>query len=256
MQVDERIMKKVYRYMSLVIALVLIVLPISAVLAQTYTCSVNVVESDGNSYSQLPITLLINNQYLADSGYISSTGLDTRVRKGGTQVLHMLADDKLVFLSPINANESFIFDYTFGNAPLEGFHVIPGYGGSITVPDDASLEMGNHATLKVKGYTDITSGSDKNLVYKEDAFRLYVSDTGEITAAITGGSSVTATGLSSGVFETKVVLLDNVIYIYIDDILKDSTSMAGVGVPDNGNAWQFMQNSSMLSLEYVKLETE
>jgi len=65
--------------------------------AYTYYATVQVQETGGNSYSYLPIITDIDNDHLADNGYMSLTGLDTRVLAGSTELKHLVADDKVLF---------------------------------------------------------------------------------------------------------------------------------------------------------------
>ncbi|WP_149867358.1 hypothetical protein [Dehalococcoides mccartyi] len=56
----------------------------------------------------------------------------------------------------------------------------------MTADDDASLELGNNFIIEQEGYINTDASSDKNLVYKEGAFRSYVSGDNEITSSIYG----------------------------------------------------------------------
>jgi len=231
----------------------------SVVLAYTYTTSITAIESDGNSYTQLPVIATVNNQYLADNGYISSTGLDTKVLRGATELPHMLANDKTLFCSAMSANEQSNFNYTFGNTALESFPIIVGHGGYVTVSDDGSIELSNTFAIELKGYVDTSSGSDKNLIYKQDAFRVYVNASYSVRAAILGtGDSeslaVTATPVSSGVHIVKVTADATNFKIFIDGNEKGTIALGANSVPDNGNPWKIMQNNVMPYMEYLKIE--
>ena len=233
-----------------VIAAALIAVP---VLAHSYTASISVTESSSNDYTQLPIIATINNQYLIDNGYITSTGLDTKVLKGGSELPHMLTGDKTLFCSNINASEQTNFNYTLGNSALDAFPVIVGYSGYITVSDHADLELGDSFEIELRGYVDTSAGSDKNLIFKNAAFKLYISAAGSIKAEITGGTSVTATSISSGVHTIEVTANETDLKIYVDTVEKDSSALGGVGVPDNTNNWTIMQNNCILYMEYFKI---
>ena len=50
--------------------------------AYSYYATVQVQETGGNSYDYLPVIVDNDNDYLADNGYMSLTGLDTRVLSG------------------------------------------------------------------------------------------------------------------------------------------------------------------------------
>jgi len=80
--------------LSLALAVVAILLVIVPALA-AYYAYIYVEESDGNSYEELPLICSVNITPLVESGFISSTGLDTRVITGdGATLPHMLANDK------------------------------------------------------------------------------------------------------------------------------------------------------------------
>lgn len=189
-------MKRRLIYIGILLSLVVALIAYTAmpVFAWTYTTTIQVIESNSNSYSDLAITALVDNDYLADNGYIGAEGLDTRVSVGGTATQHMVAEDRVNFIYDINADSTSNFAYSFGNDDLDNFYIIPGYDGYITVSDDADLELGDTFEIDQKGYIDTLSGSDKNLVYKEDAFSVYISAHQEITATFedwvspTGGS--------------------------------------------------------------------
>ena len=86
-------MKKLLRLIPILLVAMLLIAP--PVLAQSYTC--NIAVTSDSAYTQLPITTAVNNQYLADNGYISASGLDTRVLLTGSELPHMLANDKTLF---------------------------------------------------------------------------------------------------------------------------------------------------------------
>jgi len=181
-------------FYGLMLAGMLIMVIASPVLAAVYYASVQVQESDGSSYTRLPIMVSLDNEYLADNNYILATGLDTRVITGSSVELpHLVVDDRLLFVSNINANNTYNFKYTTGNTPLTDMPIIVGYDGYITIPSEISddMQLGDDFEIEFDGYVDTSVGSNKNLVYKWEAFRLYISDTSEITAAITDGDSPT-----------------------------------------------------------------
>ena len=181
-------MKKTIR--ALVLALTLAVLVVTPALAYTYSASIAVTELGVSSYTQLPLTAAINNQYLANNGYMLGTGLDTDVLEGAVALPHLVASDRLLFCADIVASQQADFNYTLGNTPPESdMPVVVGYDGYVTITDDNSIELENVFEIEQKGYIDTsagTAGTDKHLVYKPYAFRLWVSDTQEISAEIIG----------------------------------------------------------------------
>jgi len=172
-----------------VLALILLVLVGGTVFAAyTYYANIQVQETDGNSYTYLPIIADVDNDYLSDNGYISLTGLDTRVLAGSTELKHLVVDDSVLFVAPtVGANSTGNYKYTLNNTEdLDSFPIIMGYDGYVTISDNATLELGDDFEIEFDGYVDTSSGADKNLVHKEDAFKAWVSDSGEISAAVPG----------------------------------------------------------------------
>jgi len=168
--------KKTFKIALLaLVTLVLISSPIFA--AYSYYVTIQVQETNGTGYDYLPIMADVDNDHLADNGYMSLTGLDTRILSGSTELEHMVADDKVLFVPPsTDGNGTSNYKYTLGNSLLSDFPIIVGDGGYITVSDDASLELGNDFEIEISGYMDTDADSNKNLVYKEDAFWTRVSD--------------------------------------------------------------------------------
>lgn len=243
-------MKKLVLMVLLLLALVVA----TPVLAQTYITSIIVTENASNSYSMLPIAASIGNEYLAGNGFITSSGLDTRVLKVSSQMYHMLADDKTLFCSVIGAGESSVFHYTFGNSALDSFPVIVGYGGYVTVPDDGDLELRGDFVIEVSGHFNTDNASGKYILHKENAFSLFVSPTvsGNITVTITGGNSLTALNVLSG--EYDIIVSANVTHwwIEVDTVLKD-IQVLSANVTDNSNSWSMFAGNSMSYVEYIKV---
>jgi len=72
----------------------------------------------------------------------------------------------------------------------------PGAGGMTTPDNNADLELGDNFTIEQTGWVNTDNGTSKNLVYKQDAFRTYVSETvsENITSAILSTQWTTPTG--------------------------------------------------------------
>ena len=161
--------------MSVLVAL-LVTMPILAASSATIT----VTESLGNSYDMVGATASMDNAYLASNGFIFSTGLDVDINS----LSFMLASDRTIVATPLTANGTVLLPYTTGNTPTSAFDILTGHEGYITVADSAALELGNNFEIELEGYVDTSSDSNKNLVNKQDAFRTYVSASGEITSTV------------------------------------------------------------------------
>ncbi len=239
----------------LALILILAALVVTPVLAYSYTASIIVIEDDTAGYTELPIIMGGDNQFLADNSYMTATGLDTRILKASLEMPHMIVTNKTLFTSDITQNSQTNFNYTFGNTALDNFNIVIGYGGHITVPDVVNLELGDSFEVEIKGYIDTSAGADKNLVYKASAFKIYISAEGSIKAEITGGTSVTATDTDSGLHVVRVKADGFDLEIYVDDMVtpKDTSALGGVPVPDNANDWTMMQNNVLPYAEYIKI---
>jgi len=225
------------------------------VYAVSYYLSIGVDSDPGTpDYAPLAVAVDINNENLADLGYITDSGLDTRIIYAGAEQKHMVAEEKLAFVAPeIKDGLDYSFNYTMGDEALDAFSIIPGYDGYVTISDDAALEFDDNFIFEIKGWVDTTSGSNKNLIFKSSAFKVYISGDGAISAAITGGASVTASGVTSGEHTVKVTADKTDLKIYIDGVEEDSSALGGTPVPDNSNDWTLMQNNCLAYVEYVKI---
>jgi len=171
---------RVFRVLLILgLAGMLFALPVLA----AYSATIQVIETSNTSYTELPIIADVDNTYLAANGYITATGLDTRVEAGGVSQPHLVADDKTLFSIGVSANTTANLQYTTGNVALADMPVIVGYDGYVTITDAAALEPGSSFEIEIDGYID-TIGVSDNLTRKDDAIRVYVSAAGEITASV------------------------------------------------------------------------
>lgn len=241
------------RLLLILVLAVGVLLPTTAVWAFTYQTLITVTENATVSYTQLPVTISSNTTYLVSNNFITATGLDTLVTESGGAIPHMLADDRLLFTVDLPATGSKLLQYEWGNTPISAFYIITGYNGYITVPDDANLELGDDFEIKVKGYINTDDGSNKNIVFKDNAFRIYVSSTtsGNVTASITSGANVTASSVLSGEHTIEVSANVTHLRIYVDTVLMDSQPIISA-VPGTADNWTLLQNNVMPYVEYVE----
>ena len=185
-------MRKYLPLISLIVLIGLLLPCIVMAASYTYYVPITVFNNSTNDLSNLPVLVTMNNTQLAELGYINSSGLDTNIQEGATDRGYMVGDSRLgLFIPSILGNQKRTYNYRLGYSPEQsGFPVIVGVSGNITVDDDATLELGNNFTIEQKGWFDTSAGADKNLVYKQDAFRTYVSAGGSITSALTQGGDL------------------------------------------------------------------
>lgn len=229
------------------------------VLAYTYSVSIQVHETGGHNYTYLPYIVDIDNDYLADNYFISASGLDTKILQGTTELQHMLADDKLLVVLPsLGANSISNLKYTLGEEPLDSFPIIVGHDGYITIADANIPEFGNAFQITIRGYINTTADGSKNIAFKDLAFKIWVSGEDEISASIyhSGGWTdivVVATDVPDGLYTITVIADAVYMYLYVGTTLKDTETLSGAGVDNNGSAWYFMQNNVMPYAEYIKI---
>lgn len=174
--------KAIFVTFSIILVLLLIAMP---VMAATYFGILLVQETDGNSYTKLPVIFLVNNSWMVDQGFMDSTGLDTRVQSGGSNIPHMVTDNTTLVAVDVPAYSSKSLIYLMGEDLQASMPTIVGQDGYVTVADNnTTLELGDNFTVLVDGYWFTDAGDDKNAVYKEDAFRLYVSSDETVRASI------------------------------------------------------------------------
>lgn len=246
------------KLLTIILAISIIALPL-VVLADSwkYYTEITIQDTGGSDRAGIPVIIdTVKGQNLIDASYVNSDATDTRVKEGATEIKYCIASDEtLLYTQSLAAEQKRDYRLYMGYSPIiDSFAIIVGQDGYITIPDDSSIEFGNQFDLELKGYVD-TSESDKNLVYKEDAFRLYISAENKITAAIlgAGGVSIDATGVESGVHVVRAKA-DTVDLKLIIDGNEHSIALSGASVVDNANDWQVMQDNVMPYMEYLKLE--
>jgi len=171
------------------VGLLLVVFPLYAadVSDAEYIADI-VAQNSGSSADSVRAVADINTQAFIDGGFVTSDLLNTALQTpGGTDIAYMpgVGDNPwALFIPSIGAYEQlgYVF-YTGGPAMQTGFHYIPADGG-MTTADSASLELGNNFEIELSGYIDTSGGDEQNLIYKDGAIQVYVSDEGEITVDI------------------------------------------------------------------------
>ena len=183
-------MKRTYTITILSILLTLLLsLPAYAYL---YSAPYIINESNGTAYDMLAIMADSPNEWLADNGYMNSSANDTRVETlGGVDRPHMVTDNRTLTSVAVPANAQINLYYTTGNSELDAMDIILGYGGYWTVADNAALEPGDNFTHEWSGYIDLSTVGE-NITYKDDSYRLFVSGTDNITAAMIDWQSPTS----------------------------------------------------------------
>ena len=169
-----------------ILALILVAVP---VLAVVYRAPLTIVESAGTTYTMLPVSVEVDNQWLADNGFQLASALDTRVETlSGLARPHMVVDDRTLTAVAVPASSQTNLYYTTGNTALASLDIIAGYNGMVETEDAAALEMAAAFEIEFDGYVVTTEGSTP-IVYKPGAFLLEVSVPGTITAGAINADS-------------------------------------------------------------------
>jgi hypothetical protein len=238
-------LKRVPRWVTVpVIAICLLLVVVVPVLAYLYYAPVTITESAGTSYDVLALSFNMSILYLITNGFITtSTALDTRITTlDGTAQPHMVANDKvLTVVTNLAGNTSVNRYFITGEATLSSFPIITGYNGYVTVNDTADLEPGDVYAFGVVAYFDTSAGADKYVIWKDGAIDFYVTADEELSFNVTGGNSLVATGVASGV-HTIMVYSDSVdMWMDIDDVEQDR--VAASVVTDTANVWKLFENN-------------
>ena len=175
------------------LALIGVLLIGTPVLAYIYRATYTVTSANVSAYEMLGVTTDndTNNQWMADNGFMNSTANDTRIETlGGLEKPHMITDNATFTAIPVPANSQTNLYFTTGNSEQD-FYIIPGYGGYVTVADNTTLELGDNFTVTQSGWVPTDNGTDKNLIYKDLAFKTAVSriTDEEIFSTIIGGDT-------------------------------------------------------------------
>ncbi len=139
-------MKRILALTALIAIFVVITLPAAISLAAG-SWNIAVINSTATAYPMLPLYIGSNNTYMASGGYFTdANGRDAQIIQGVTTYPRMLASNATYFAMPVPASSSQIVQLATGQSATD-FAIIPGTGGNVTVPDSASLELGNNFTI-------------------------------------------------------------------------------------------------------------
>ncbi len=170
-------MKRLFKAVLLAI-LVLLLTGNTVMAAWDYLFPTTLVDTSNTTRAYYPVFLGYGGQTLIDSTKISADGLDTNMQIGSADIKYMMATGNVTVVLPSLPIRGVVTASLYtGYTPLQtGFPIIPGDGGYVTVLDDASIEPSDNFTIEIKGWINTDNGTDKNLAFKEDALRVYVSE--------------------------------------------------------------------------------
>ena len=255
-------MKKMRWLVSLGVVLLVSMLLTSSIVwaAGTYRSEISITDSSGTARTGVPALVPMGISEMVTQGFLTSSGLDTRVFEGTQEQKYMVASDKIgIFIPSLGASQQRGYKFETGYSPPNtSFGFIPGTGGYVAVADDAALELGNNFKVEFQGYIDTSAGADKNIVFKDLAFKIWVSAENEMSVSIYNAgwtaTVVTATGVSSGVHFVEVAADVQNLRLYVNGVLKDTEVLGGtISVPDNANNWLLMQNNAISYMKFFKI---
>lgn len=239
-----------------IIMIFLCSIPILA--TEGYTANISVNNASSSSYTYLAVKLSQNNSGLISNSYTStSTMLDVNISDNGTNIEFMPTDSYTFMVLPTIASGTIrSLLWSSGNTALTDFPIVVGYNGYVTIPQNASLELGSAFQIDWAGYIDATAGSNKDIVYKAEAFRLYLSSAGNLRAAFltTGDTETNAVNMAvtTGDRVVSVTYDGTTLKIYLGGVLKDSSTFSA-SVPSNLNNWIILRNNIAPYTDYYKM---
>lgn len=230
-----------------------------------YVADVSIYNASGSLAEEVATVFDLSTQDLIDGKYILDDASNTAIRSSsGADTPYMPAvpsgEKWCIWTAGISAYAYQNYSlYTSGTTDMEGkIRYFPTDSG-MTADDAASLELGNNFEVEQAGYIDTSYLADRNLVFKDLAFKIYIVGPGVIVASIYNVNWTTtylvASGVTSGEHVIKVTADTVDLKLFIDGEEKDSEALGGVSVPNNANDWYFVTNGSMPYMEYHKITT-
>lgn len=153
----------------------------------------------GTATSPIAANFTLNTQVLINADFLNSSANNCAIRSTtGADTYFMPSVGSsypwITWVSSMSANNS-IRQLLYTNASGGAIRYFPSEGG-MTTADSASLEFGDNFTIEQKGYLDITQVGD-DLSYKEDAFRSYISSSGNVSSVIMSANFTTPDSVSA-----------------------------------------------------------
>lgn len=179
---------------TLTVGMCLIIATVT-VLSAAYSATLSLAENGTSAYTQIGVKVPANVSNWVSQNFIDADGLDVQLLKGSTQMPLMLTDDALYFADGITEGGTNNYTLTTGNTPGTSMPIVTGYGGYVTVADNASLELANNFELEFSGY--INTSTESSFITKGSDFDVSISGATDITATVistSGTESESQTG--------------------------------------------------------------
>jgi hypothetical protein len=151
---------------AIILASLIVAIP---VYAYSYSAPLSISYNGTSTWSMLPIIIDSDNEYMADNGFMASSGNNTRVQDANdNDKIYMIADDKILTAIPIQAQSQTNLYMTTGN-DAQTMDIITGYGGYFTVADATALDLSDNGSLVL---TDVGLFATGNIVNREGSFAI------------------------------------------------------------------------------------
>lgn len=160
-----------------------------------------VTDTSGTTRTNYPVLLGFNGQTLVNAGKLSASANDTAMQVATVSVPYMIGTTQIGAVIPtLSANGHQTVNLYTGVSPtVSSFDIVPGYGGYLTITDNATLEFGASFSSNISGGFDTSATAvGQNLLFKQDALRTYVSGVNEVTTWISDGPVTSPSVLPNG----------------------------------------------------------
>jgi len=255
-------MKKILMIVVVILAVGLTALPVYADITDAkYIGTISIVNTDTDTVNvSVPVTISTAN--LISNYYIDSDCANTSIQINGVDTAFMPArtgqTDWILWAPTVTAGTQVANLYTGGPDMTSKLRYFPGTGGMATADSD-DLELLDSFTIEQRGFVDTSMAASKYLVYKQNAFKTYVSATGTITsqvdASFAGGLTVyfrshaDATS-SGGTLQVRVVLYNGSTYQYsawqdVNTVTWTTYNKAFAVNPWTTNPWTLFEINSL-----------
>src|SRR3990170_4656498 len=114
----------------------------SSIASAAYLYSIDIsVTNTSSAQSNLVVFATVDNDLLADNGFIEADALDTNAEEGGTARAYLPRDSKLgIYLPSLATNETKIVSYQLGYSPAQtAFPFMAGSSGYVSAADADNL---------------------------------------------------------------------------------------------------------------------
>jgi len=181
---------KTFRTAALFLVILIILMPVtvfaSDVSGAIWEGKIKITNNGDSTAENAIATANISSQALIDNRYASANLSDVAVKYGETDIPFMPSTNSTnpwaFFVDSISAGLNFNYTLYSGNVTGGDINYFPGEAGA-SANDSASLELIDNFTIEQKGWIDTTQVG-ANLTGKLNAFRTYISASGNITSLI------------------------------------------------------------------------